>query len=322
MNGTTNSTTAIVRMDTGEIQLWQHELDSKIDLIKRTIAKGTSDDELAMFIARCKVTGLDPFNKQICVVMRNNKAEGRKVMTIQVTVDGLRLIAARTGQYEGQVGPLWCGSDGKWLDVWLSDKPPAAAKVGVWRSGFREPLWRSAKYTSYVEAYDGRPANLWAKMPEVMLAKCAESQALRAAFPQETSGLYTEEEMGQASSEVIDVTPPPQVPQPHVNELTARLLTARLALAYTEDQCRIEFCDVLGFDPQADKRPFNGLWKVNKDKREQLVLHLEALMRGREEAARRAAVAAPDPQSEEEGEDPEWAAIPSGGEVRARKGEK
>ncbi|HIK40407.1 phage recombination protein Bet [Thermoleptolyngbya sp. M55_K2018_002] len=184
---------------------------SQIQLIKsQLITKGgdkdpgPSDDELAYYWNVCKVTGLSPFRRQIYAIRRWDKGLGGYKMAIQVGIGGLRAIASRTGQYAGSDEPLFDEGLSAY-EMKRQGRSPVAAKVTVYRllGGVRCPFVGIALADEFKQN-----SPLWGSMPFNQLAKCAESQALSKAFPEEVAGLELSQEDAPGGEFGGDRTPP------------------------------------------------------------------------------------------------------------------
>jgi len=171
----------------------------QVELIKNTVAKGATDDELQMFVGVCQKAGLDPFVRQIHFIKRGGRA------TIQTGIDGFRAIAERTGQYAGNDEYLYNGDTTEYECLKEGIKTPTTAKAVV-RKVVGGVICEFSAVASWVEyCPQGGEAFMWTKMPYLMLGKCAEALALRKAFPNDLSGLYSDDEMDQAGTSPVTI---------------------------------------------------------------------------------------------------------------------
>ena len=194
----------------------------QIDLIKNTVAVGTSDLELALFLEVCKSTGLNPFQKQVYAVVRKSKAKvnGHWVetskMVIQTGIDGYRLTASRSGVHMGTTDPQFGPAENgypEWAQVVVRKLVHGHVVEFPATARWAEYVQQKAEYSGGSPTGKQIVSDMWARMPHTMLGKCAESLALRKAFPAELSGVYSDVEMQQADSEApvqqarsVDVT--------------------------------------------------------------------------------------------------------------------
>jgi len=163
----------------------------QVALIKSLIAKDCNNDELNLFLYQCKRTGLDPLTRQIYCIKRAGR------MTIQTSIDGFRVIAERSGSYAGQDEPIW-EDDEKGI--------PVKCTVKVYRFALSGERYCAGVGVAYFKEYYPSPQLLQKTMPHMMIAKVAEALALRKAYPQDLSGLYTGDEISEGES----ITPEPK----------------------------------------------------------------------------------------------------------------
>lgn len=189
---------------------------SQIQTIKRTVAKDTNADEFDLFMEACRSYHLDPFRKQISAIVFNKDNAAKRQMSIIVSRDGYRVLAQRCGDYRPASDPVEYEMDES-LKSGTNPSGVVKASTRLWkqdRKGDWYPVYGEAYWDEFAPIKDEWAWNEqqrkrtptgkktvegnWAKMPRVMIAKCAESQALRAGWPDQFGGVYSEEEMDRA----------------------------------------------------------------------------------------------------------------------------
>jgi len=215
--------------------------DRQIATLKNTIAKKCDSSEFNLFVEYCKNIGLDPIRKQVIPIVFSANDASKRQLTIVVTIDGLRAIAERVQNYRPDEDEPRYSYD---KDIKSPSNPLGIEKctVRVWKQD-RKGEWYPVNGTAYWDEFaptkkeaeggydwedtdqtwpDGRPkkrkvprgkevevldrSTLWPKMPRIMIAKCAEAQALRKGWPDQFSGVHTDAEFDHVRSDDVTAT--------------------------------------------------------------------------------------------------------------------
>ena len=177
------------------------------------IPKETPPAQIEIFAKVCSTLQLDPFTKEIYLVGYNKK------YSIISGINGFRKIASRTGQYAGSEDAKFdLQSNGTFKtasELIAAGKKPTTCTVTVYRvvGGVRCPF----THTAVFKEFEGGSYSQWPKMPFQMIAKVAESFALRKAFGGEFQGVHTEEEVAVIKQETKQATT--ALPEPTPEEL-------------------------------------------------------------------------------------------------------
>jgi phage recombination protein Bet len=156
-------------------------------MILNTYAPGASKEEFDVLMETAKARRVNPILRQVFFVQRYDTEKKRTVWAVQVSIDGLRAMADRSGLYAGQDEPEYLTNEKGELEC---------CKVRVYRSDWPRPVVGVAYWSECVQkTREGGATKFWREKPRLMLAKCAEAQALRKAFPEDTGGIYIEDEM-------------------------------------------------------------------------------------------------------------------------------
>jgi phage recombination protein Bet len=192
-----------------------------VDVVKKTIFPTGTKEEMQLFFYQCARSGVHPLDRKIIPIKFKDGEDdaGNKTfkMSFISTIDHARSKAGETGVYDGQDEPEFSNETidqpYKKITGWEGKRPiyedaiavvPDTCIVRVHRKDVSRPFVGVARW---VEFYPGdKKGQQYIKMPTIMLAKCAEMQAMRKAFPDALHNLYSEEEMLHVIENMADTT--------------------------------------------------------------------------------------------------------------------
>jgi phage recombination protein Bet len=148
----------------------------KTALVKKVIFPESTPEELELYLFKCRSAGVNPLDRKIYPI----KYGGR--LTFVSSIDYMRSKAAVSGKFDGIDDVEYEGDE--------DAEHPDEAIVRVYRKDVSRPFVGRARWTEY----NGGNSQ-WKTKPYLMLAKCAEAQALRRAFPDELDDLYDRSEL-------------------------------------------------------------------------------------------------------------------------------
>lgn len=230
--------------------------DAQLKIIKRSVAPDTNNDEFDLFVETCKLYGLNPMKRQIGARVYSKDDPTKRKMAIITEINGLRSIAARQGDYRpdddepdfqmdpqltsptnplgivrAKVSCFKMDKQGNWnrcvgVAYWDELAPVSEDAEGgydwvetgeVWKDTGK-PKKKKVPRGDVIKQLD--PKSNWAKMPRLMIAKCAEAQALRKGWPEDLSGLYETAETDKAD---LDLTATEVLEKAAVNDRLQRI---------------------------------------------------------------------------------------------------
>jgi phage recombination protein Bet len=162
-----------------------------INVLAHSLYPGAQLDSIKMVLGYCKAAGLDPMQKPVHIVpIWDNKA-GTMRDVVMPGIGLYRSQASRSGEYAGVSEPEF-GDDvsenlggtnvtyPKWCKVIVKRLLPN----GVIVEFAAKELWKENYAIKGGKEKSIAPNAMWTKRPYAQLAKCAEAQALRKAFPE------------------------------------------------------------------------------------------------------------------------------------------